>query len=91
MSETNNDGMEEKGKVCGSEPEWEPEPEERPSTSLDSVGCFHGFITAKEAEYRLHECDTDGALILRADQNLAKQEFCLSWLSSKIGSVMHFP
>ncbi|VIO97144.1 SH2 domain containing protein [Brugia malayi] len=57
--------------------------------ALDSVDCFHGFITEEEVEYRLRKCKIDGALILHAEQNSITPKFCLSWLPSVSNSVMH--
>lgn len=90
---TDNDGMEEKQQHM-KENEKKGlgiKVEERSTTgSIDSVDCFHGFITEEEVEYRLRECKIDGALILHAEQNSVKPKFCLSWLSPTSNSVMHF-
>ncbi|VDO74233.1 unnamed protein product [Onchocerca flexuosa] len=82
--------MEEKQQVQEYESRLGAEMEGRSTTSLDSIDCFHGFITEEEAEYRLRECKIDGALILHAEQNSVKPKFHLSWLPSTNNSVKHF-
>ncbi|VBB31380.1 unnamed protein product [Acanthocheilonema viteae] len=81
-----SNGMEEKHEH---ESRLKTEVEERSSVSLDSVDCFHGFITEEEVEYRLRKCKIDGALILHAEQNSLTPKFRLSWLPQTSNSVMH--
>lgn len=86
MSNTTEGGMEEKQGVHDHESR---DVEEKTSTSLDSVDCFHGFITEEEVEYRLRKCKIDGALILHAEQNSVTPKFCLSWLPQTSNPVVH--
>ncbi|MFH4975832.1 hypothetical protein AB6A40_002541 [Gnathostoma spinigerum] len=55
---------------------------------FDPQECFHGRISKKEAERRLHESSIDGAFLLRTDHP-SPDILCLSCLSQK--SVMHYP
>lgn len=89
MSNTTENGMEEKQRMHEHESSLRTEVGERLSASLDSVDCFHGFITEEEVEYRLRKCKIDGALILHAEQNSLTPKFCLSWLTPTSNSVMH--
>lgn len=90
MSDTTDNGMEEKQQVQEHEPRLKTKVEGRSTASLDSVDCFHGFITEEEAEYRLRKCKLDGALILHAEQNSITPKFRLSWLPPTSNSVIHF-
>uniref|UniRef100_A0A0R3S3W2 Tyrosine-protein kinase n=1 Tax=Elaeophora elaphi TaxID=1147741 RepID=A0A0R3S3W2_9BILA len=90
MSNTIDNGMEEKQRVHEHGPEVGVVIDERLTALLDSVNCFHGFITEEEVEYRLRKCKIDGALILYAEQNSITPKFRLSWLPSTSNSVMHF-
>ncbi|MCP9260528.1 BMA-GAP-3 [Dirofilaria immitis] len=90
MSVEADNGIDEKQQMQEYKSKLRAEMDEKSTTSLDSVDCFHGFITEEEAEYRLRECKIDGALILHAEQNSVKPKFHLSWLSPVSNSVMHF-